>query len=252
VIEKQSSNFYQFQTIDGIMGMCGGPVTGNAFQALCVFNENGTTYKNNICRDPRWSICFHEGVHSNGTLTFGGVDERLSDGPIVYVPSNTYNGSMPNAVTVSTISVGQNISIPVSEGDSMAFLDTGTNDIVLPESLYTAVETAVCGSAGGATAHCRAFFQQGTCAALTPSQLDAFPEIVLHLDKGIELRMTSRDYLLYGSPAAASADEVCLGIGKGGEGFFIIGDTGMRSQYIVFTLQEVGFGKVNKKTCGSI
>ena len=34
----------------------------------------------------------HHGSHSNGTLTLGGVDARLSDGPIAYVPDSSSRG----------------------------------------------------------------------------------------------------------------------------------------------------------------
>ena len=74
---------------------------------------------------------------------------------------------------------------------------------------------------------------------------------------GAELRMSSRDYILKGSPLATSAGQVCMGIkdgGSAGGSGFIIGDTTMRNYYLVFDLAEkkIGWGKVNKKNCGSL
>ena len=65
VIGNQTSNFYQFQTVDGVMGMMGGPIQGNVFESLCV--------KYGKC-DPVWGICMYPGMLSNGTITIGGVD----------------------------------------------------------------------------------------------------------------------------------------------------------------------------------
>ena len=42
--------------------------------------------------DNVWALCMHHGSHSNGTLTVGGVDARLSDGPIAYVPDSALKG----------------------------------------------------------------------------------------------------------------------------------------------------------------
>ena len=67
--------------------------------------------------------------------------------------------------------------------------------------------------------------------------------------------MSARDYLLFGSPLASSADQVCLGIRSGGD-LFIIGDTTMRHYYLVFDLAQgkIGWADVNKGPggCGSI
>ena len=67
--------------------------------------------------------------------------------------------------------------------------------------------------------------------------------------------MSSKDYLLRGSPLASSAGQYCLGIRSGGN-LFIIGDTTMRNYYLVFDYaqQRIGWGPVSTKAdgCGSI
>lgn len=73
---------------------------------------------------------------------------------------------------------------------------------------------------------------------------------------GTKLEMTSRDYLLRGSPLAKSAGQYCIGIKNGGNAGgsgFIIGDTTMHHYYLVFDAvkRKIGWGPVNKKTCGS-
>jgi len=82
--------------------------------------------------------------------------------------------------------------------------------------------------------------------------VDRYPTLKFQLD-GTELVMTSRDYLLRGSPIATSVGQYCLAIRNGGRTGFIIGATTMRNDYVVFDKKErrIGWGKVNKKTCGS-
>ena len=94
------------------------------------------------------------------------------------------------------------------------------------------------------------------CVDLTDAQVDAYPPLTLNLD-GADLEMSSRDYLLKGSPLATAVGQYCLGIrdgGSAGGSGFIIGDTTMRNYYLVFDLEEkkIGWGKVNKDACGSV
>ena len=59
------------QAIDGVVGFTSGG-SEDVFAALVRAGE---------C-DNVWAMCMHQGTHSNGTLTLGGVDSRLYDGPI--------------------------------------------------------------------------------------------------------------------------------------------------------------------------
>ena len=68
----------------------------------------------------------------------------------------------------------------------------------------------------------------------------AYPPLTLNLD-GVDLDMSSADYLLLGSPLATAAGQYCLGIRDGGSAGgtgFIIGDTTMRNYYLVIDLAE--------------
>jgi hypothetical protein len=103
--------------------------------------------------------------------------------------------------------------------------------------------------------HCQELWQN-KCFDLTDNEVAAYPPLTMQLD-GTTLEMDSKDYLLRGSPLAGSAGQYCLGIRNGGSAGgsgFIIGDTTMRHYYLVFDLahRRIGWGKVNKQTCGSI
>jgi len=233
-IKTQTSNFDQFKEIDGVMGFTDGG-QANVFSQLVAAGK---------C-DNVWALCMYEGTESNGTLTIGGVDPRLSE-DMAYVPDS---GDFFRAVHVASIKLG---SSTLQVGQS-AILDTGTNVLLAPSAVYADMKKSMC--ADQSLAHCSDLWKN-KCFALTDAQVDAYPPLTMQLD-GTALEMTSRDYLLLGSPLAGSANQYCIGIrdgGSAGGSGFIIGDTTMRHYYLVFDLakQRIGWGKVNKKTCGSV
>merc|ERR1712150_140343 len=148
-------------------------------------------------------------------------------------------------VQVSTINVGSAV-VAVNQS---ALLDTGTNILVLPTQLFGSVKSSMC--ADGKLQGCARLFSD-QCLQLTEEEVDSYPPLNLQLD-GVTLEMTSRDYLLIGSPLAEVAGQYCLGITSGGH-MFVIGDTTMRHYYLVFdgVNHRIGWGKVNKDNCGSI
>ena len=257
-IQTQTSNFDQFREIDGVIGFTQGG-KANVFSQLV---DNGLV-------DDVWALCMFEGNTSNGTLTIGGVDESLASEPIIYVDDgngwgfhtvnvvNIVVGASGDGVTeVSTAQWGGTkqqddtpdpMTVPVSKE---AILDTGTNVLLLPPHLLQEVQTAVC-NATADNETCAAVWS-GDCMDLTDDEVDAFPDIALELDGGLLLKMNSRDYLLRGSPLAEDASQYCIGIKDGGN-YFIIGDTTMRHYYLVFDSAngKIGWGAVNKQTCGS-
>ena len=113
----------------------------------------------------------YPGMLSNGTITIGGVDPRLSNGPILYVPSP--NSSSWHNVEVFNVTLGS-VTIPVQGGmlGAWAILDTGTNDILFPTPMYQAAQKAICGTSPN-LAHCDDFFTQvGTCFAMTDAEVE--------------------------------------------------------------------------------
>jgi len=234
-INRQTTNFDQFKRIDGVIGFTMGGKS-NVHRQLVAAGKCANV----------WAICMHEGSRHNGTLTIGGADDRLSDGPITYVPDSGFGF---HSVSVASLKIGDS---SINVGMSV-ILDTGTNVLLLPSSIFAKVRANMC-SSGLNLASCSDLWDL-KCVALSDAQVDAYPPLALQLE-GVSLQMTSRDYLLLGSPLAASAGQYCLGIrdgGSAGGSGFIIGDTTMRHYYLVFDLawKRIGWGKVNKETCGS-
>ena len=240
-ITEQTTNFDQFKEIDGVMGFTMGGEE-DVFSQLVAAGK-----VENV-----WAICMKAGSKSNGTLTIGGVDPRLTDGPVQYVPDA---GRGFHSVSVASLSLGggSSSSPPIDVGEA-AILDTGTNVLLLPSKLMKALQAAMCADAS--LAQCRALWSN-ECVALSDAEVAAYPPLSLQLDAGVTLRMSSADYLLRGSPLAAKADQYCLGIrdgGRAGGSGFIIGDTTMRNYYLVFDLaqQRIGWGNVSSTGCGSV
>lgn len=255
-IEKQTTNFDQFKEIDGVIGFTGGGKK-NVFAQLVAAGKSENV----------WAMCMNNaGAKSNGTLTIGGVDLRLSSGPVRYVPdvgsgfhsvqvgafvlTDTVSSRSAGGSTVSTRgSVSYDVGVPVN---AAAILDTGTNVLLLPPRLLKALGTAMC--AQGTYEACDALWAN-SCVALSDKAVDAYPSLTLKLDAGLELKMHARDCLLLGSPQASAAGQYCLGIRSGGN-LFIIGDTTMRNYYLVFDLaqRQIGWGDVNKGPggCGDV
>lgn len=241
-ITRQTTNFDQFKEIDGVMGFTMGG-DENVFSQLVAAGK-----VKNV-----WALCMKAGSKSNGTLTIGGVDPRLVDGAVQYVPDA---GRGFHSVSVKSLSVGggANSSVASIDVGEAAILDTGTNVLLLPSKLMKALQAAMCADAS--LAQCKALWAN-ECVSLTDAEVAAYPPLSLQLDAGVSLRMSSADYLLLGSPLATKAGQYCLGIRDGGHAGgsgFIIGDTTMRNYYLVFDLAEgrIGWGNVSTTGCGSV
>ena len=240
-IAKQTTNFDQFAEIGGVMGFTGGSQE-NVFSQLVASAK---------C-DNVWALCMHPGAKSNGTITIGGVDSRLSvNGHVDYVDDVGFGF---HSVNVASMVLGSGKTIKVGKS---AILDTGTNILLAPSQVMSELKTSMCSSSSSSPLpHCNDLWNN-KCVDLTDDQVAAYPPLTMSLDGNLKLEMSSRDYLLRGSPLASSATQYCLGIrdgGSAGGSGFIIGDTTMRNYYLVFHLDEkkIGWGKVNEKMCGSI
>lgn len=171
-IEEQTTNFDQFKEIDGVIGFTSGG-DKNVFAQLVAAGA---------CENV-WALCINnDGAQSNGTLTIGGVDARLSTGPITYVPDV---GRGFHSVQVQSFVLGNQSaskrgtleqSVPVH---TPAILDTGTNVLLLPPRLLKALGSAMCSDAS--LPSCGALWSD-TCVALTEAEVDAYPDLTLVLD----------------------------------------------------------------------
>jgi len=230
-IQSQTTNFDTKKVVGGLMGLGG----FDGEDVLATLANAGKC-------DRIWGLCMYEGRKSNGTMTVGGVDSNLADGPITYVPNN---GFIYDTVDVASMSVnGQTIA--VNDG---AILDSGTNILLLSPKVFSQVQSGMC--ADSSLAHCSELWAT-KCFSLSEAQVDKYPPLKLQL-KGVTLEMSSREYLFQNSPVASTPGQYCLGIRNGGSTGFIIGASTMKNYYVVIDRKNsrIGWGKVNKRTCGS-
>merc|ERR1711920_465772 len=131
---------------------------------------------------------------STGSLTIGGVDMRLVDGPIKYVENVGLGLEDRNeyAVNVSRVLFGET----AFESGHVAVLDSGTNILLLPTEMRNAVKAWM--SADSSLPFVKELWNH-TCQAMTLEQIDMYPHIKIELLEGVVLEMSPRDYVLLGS-----------------------------------------------------
>lgn len=129
-----------------------------------------------------------QGKASNGTITLGGVDPRLSDGPIAYVPDaghgfhsvavasfiltlSRVRAASAAAASAATGRIAENVAAAADAANASAraaskvtipvgqpaILDTGTNVLLLPPALLSSLASAMCADA--TLAHCTDLFK---------------------------------------------------------------------------------------------
>merc|ERR1719238_2182037 len=117
-ISDQTAGFYQFATVDGVCGMASPSGSQSVFGQLVA---QGAVPSN------EWALCLHEGSTSNGTISLGGVDQRLLDGEMKYTPDTGFGFYQMNfdGMTVG----GQKLS---GLGETI-IIDSGTNDLLMSQ-----------------------------------------------------------------------------------------------------------------------
>mmetsp|Transcript_15712 Transcript_15712/g.38754 ORF Transcript_15712/g.38754 Transcript_15712/m.38754 type:complete len:424 (+) Transcript_15712:41-1312(+) len=246
-ITKQTSNFNQFQDICGVMGLLGSS-TSNVFQSMV---------KAGVVESNVWAICLSQGSEGNGTLTFGGIDERLYNGTVGYTPNT---GGMFYAMELSGGVQINGVPVDSTVGQKEAILDSGTNVLLLPTSDFQNTKKVFLNSCdpnnnwhGVCDVDADATLFDNKCFEFSEEQIAAFPIITIAA-KGVNLTMHGADYLLPSDPRAKSSKELCLGIRPSSAGLFIVGDNTMQNYYVVFDneKQQIGWAPVNAKACGSV
>ena len=244
-IESQTSNFEQFQNIDGVCGMAGGASQQSVISQLAT---------NSAIDGWIWSLCLQAGAVSNGTITVGGIDDRLHNGEIQYTP-NVGNGFYSMQITGIQLNKSANVFLD----EQQVIIDSGTNILLLPDESYTSMKKLMLDMCSTVNLHgicdvnsTETLFDN-VCYNFTQAQIDMFPTITFQVT-GIELEMTAAQYILFEYGVNFKAGESCLGISStGAGGLFIVGDTLIERYLVVFdqTNQKIGWAPVSDQ-CGNI
>jgi len=240
-IQYQTSNFYQFQNIDGVMGIAGPAGKTNMFNTL---------FSNGKVKSNEFAMCFNPGSKSNGTLTLGGVDSSLYTGSFQTVKNS---GGINNDYEMPMINI-EVFGTPLEGTPPSVILDSGTNILLLPTQAYNSMKSifvkncaknplvGVCGS--GPTIF------DGTCFPLTAAQRAAYPSLTVNLH-GATLTVPQTSYLV----VVSTPGQYCLGVlPTGPGGFLIIGDTIMENYYVAFNraANTIAWATVNDNNCGNV
>lgn len=211
-INYQTSNFDQFKNIDGVMGLAGPPGNQNVFSSL---------FHAGLLADDIFSVCLHQGSHSNGTITVGGIDPLYYTGPIQYTPNT--GGYQYYTMDLLDVTVG-GVSVK-DTGTNGAILDSGTNVLLLPNAAYASMVNVMQSNCtqnplrGVCGAHTGKNLFHGKCYNYSPAEIAAFPPIVLQLN-GVTLQITGKDYLNLG--VKQTPDLYCFGVRPTGVGGFLV------------------------------
>jgi len=170
---------------------------------------------------------------STGNILFGGVDSARYVGPLATLPVQSDGGSVSEfLITLTGLTLGDQT---VAANKALAvLLDSGSSLTYLPDDVAQAIYTTV-----GAT------FDAGQGAAYVPCSLAAQktdltftfsgPSITVGMDELVLELVTNSGR----RPTFQDGREACLfGIAPAGAGTHVLGDTFLRSAYVVYDLDN--------------
>lgn len=199
-------------------------------------------------QSPAYSIYLNDFEASRGSILFGGVDRSRFEGDLATLPVQSESGLYQRfLVTLTKVELGGD-----TVEDDMALavlLDSGTSITYLPDKMAADIFERV--GAEFSRSEGLAFI---SCSARSASE----PLRFTFSDPVIEVSMSELVLDVKGITRGQSLldeeEEVCLfGIGPSGEGSNVLGDTFMRSAYVVFDLEnnEISMAQTRFNSSGS-
>lgn len=182
-----------------------------------------------------YSLWLNDLDANRGSVLFGGVDTEQYKGTLQTLPVQPNRGTYAEfLITLTALSLG-NTSIAADEALAV-LLDSGSSLTYLPdamvETIYERVGAQYDASAGAAYVPC-ALANNANGATLDfsfsgPSISVAMDELVLDLVTSTGLR-----------PTFTNGEDACLfGVAPAGSGTNVLGDTFLRSAYVVYDLDN--------------
>ncbi|KAI0887210.1 acid protease [Annulohypoxylon maeteangense] len=195
-----------------------------------------------------YSLWLNDLDANTGSILFGGVDTAQYTGSLQTLPIQANNGVYSEfMITLTSLSVGNST---IADNQALAvLLDSGSSLTYLPdemvEDIYEAVNAQYDSSAGAAYVPCSLANQKATVDFVfsTPKISVEMNELVLDLITANGQR-----------PTFSNGVTACLfGISPAGSGTNVLGDTFLRSAYIVYDLDnnEISLASTNFNTTES-
>ncbi|KAL1837628.1 hypothetical protein VTJ49DRAFT_3567 [Mycothermus thermophilus] len=187
-----------------------------------------------VIRSNAYSMWLNDLSATTGSILFGGVDTARYEPPLRSIPVETATGNYVELmVTLTKVQLG---SLVLGKGEDLAIavlLDTGSTLTYLPDRLASELFDAVGATydADSNAAYVPCTLAQNTTANLTFTFSD--PSIPVPLDELVlDLTLSSGR-----KPTYADGTRACLfGVAAAGKGTYVLGDTFLRSAYVVFDL----------------
>lgn len=181
-----------------------------------------------------YSLWLNDLDASTGSLLFGGVDQSQYEGDLLTVPIQRGSNGGPYTefyITLDSLdfgsdNLGKNLGLAV-------LLDSGTSLTYLPTDMVAEVYDAV-----------NARYDEEQGSALVPCSLaDSNKEMTFHFDAPARISVPMHELVLdvisYGSGNSYGQDSACLfGISPSGGSSAVLGDTFLRSAYVVFDMEN--------------
>ncbi|KAH3680489.1 hypothetical protein WICMUC_000277 [Wickerhamomyces mucosus] len=173
-----------------------------------------------------YSLYLNDSSSSSGSVLFGGVDHSKYSGDLITVPiintleSSGYSTAIEFQITLSGISIG---SESVTSNQYAALLDSGTTLTYAPSSIISSIASAI-----NAKYSSDYGYYVLTCPTSSSSN-------VTFNFQGVEIQVPLDDLLLQ-----VSSSSLCvLAVLDSGDSSFILGDSFLRSAYVVYDLDNL-------------
>ncbi|KAI1104238.1 acid protease [Jackrogersella minutella] len=195
-----------------------------------------------------YSLWLNDLDANTGSILFGGVDTAQYTGSLQTLPIQSNNGVFSEfLITLTSLAVG---NATIADNQALAvLLDSGSSLTYLPddmvEALYEEVSAQYDSSAGAAYVPCSMASQTATLDFVFsgPKISVGMDELVLDLTTSTGRR-----------PTFSNGVAACLfGVSPAGSGTNVLGDTFLRSAYVVYDLDnnEISLAKTNFNTTQS-
>ncbi|KAI1090863.1 acid protease [Rostrohypoxylon terebratum] len=195
-----------------------------------------------------YSLWLNDLDANTGSILFGGVDTAQYTGTLQTLPIQANNGVYSEfLITLTSLSVG---NMTIADNQALAvLLDSGSSLTYLPDDMvqdiYDAVDAQYDSSAGAAYVPCALADQTATVDFVFSS-----PTISVDMNELVLDLVTANGQ----RPTFSNGVTACLfGISPAGSGTNVLGDTFLRSAYVVYDLDnnEISLAKTNFNTTES-
>eukprot|EP00271_Cylindrocystis_brebissonii_P017701 TRINITY_DN469_c0_g1_i9.p1 TRINITY_DN469_c0_g1~~TRINITY_DN469_c0_g1_i9.p1 ORF type:complete len:598 (+),score=64.15 TRINITY_DN469_c0_g1_i9:192-1985(+) len=251
---NQSGNFLSSTSVSGLMGLNRGP-----FSVVTQLNDTGSV-------PPAFAHCLGGEQAGNGLLVFGEVNTSSME--VVYSPMLYYRSYPLYFIQLNKVALG-GVDLPgisastfgsgTSEG---TIFDSGTTVALVPDALYTAMETKLKASVKLDISSSVSTYLSSVCWDVTSLQsfeaLDVyFPNVTLKFD-GAQMHLTSLNYLLLVAFATSDNNYTIAACFQwkpknGAKVPTILGDIVLRDKLVIYDIANDPLGWTSKEiSCSEV